>query len=209
MGICRKCSALLILVALAALISIKLWQPEEAVGVNEAPLIRTYQISEGDFSLFLDIGILDSFEKLSKASHTVVQGRVIEKRAESRNLTRDPEGGLAMSQEYVFEVEEWVIGKGDPYINIVYSDYYVRDDKRLPSYHRPLEVGEIYVLFLWQYGEDTAFCGVEGMYTGVAEPWQFKLIDGELIAVSSFEDIPTMFPRLTPATLTKQVGQYR
>jgi hypothetical protein len=160
----------------------------------------TVRVSTYDFPVYRSI------EGLLADSDVVVVGRVSGS-GESRNLARDPRdpskdhpNRKLMSQEYTFEVENYVKGDGDKGIEIIYGakemDLSSSFEGVFPEV--ALEPGERYVLFLRK--------GKEVGYFGVGQPWQFELKAGKAIAKAFSPDHAKRFSDLTESELFKRIG---
>ncbi|HEY8347210.1 MAG TPA: hypothetical protein VIL07_08025 [Symbiobacteriaceae bacterium] len=153
--------------------------------------------------LLIDVPVYKSIEHLTKDASAVVVGQVVDQGG-TRNLARNPkdptqeaEDHQVMSQEYIFEVENYLKGSGEAQIDVVYPASIIRNNGvEIEEPEVPLEPGKRYVLFL-QEGSDG--------YRGVGTPWQFQLIDGRAEARAYEARHAAPFQGLTEADLIRQI----
>lgn len=169
--------------------------------------LKTTVVTQGGEKaiLFTDARVFASIGALTRATESVVVGTV-SKSESSRNTARDPadpskeaSDRITMSQEYFFEVEEWVKGAGAAQIRIVYPQYtIIKGGARFEQPYIPLRPGTRYVLFLRE--------GIPGTYSPVAEPWQFLLAKGRSTPVTALDGgAPRAMVNLSQADLLSQV----
>lgn len=141
----------------------------------------TAQNKDGSIIIKKDSISYDTIKALSSQSDVVVKGKVIEKSNKSRNLAKNPlnptedaKDRKTTSQEYKFDVANWLKGNGSNVIDIVYPEYTVLSSgEKISEENEPLNEGREYILFL--------NLGVENTYYGSAEPWQFKIKSNEKV----------------------------
>lgn len=154
-----------------------------------------------------DYEAYDTIKDLSKESDCIVVGEVIKMSNNSRNLAKDPKNPKedakdwkCMSQEYDFQISQWLKGNGENNISIVYPGTTELSSEAKIESSNPLEPGQKYILFLKN--------GVEGTYYGTAEPWQFKIVS-ENIQVVSIEDVQIRdLKEMTEANLLNLLNKY-
>jgi hypothetical protein len=158
---------------------------------SEEPNFLTYtSLSDNSEDVIVsDYVTCDTIKDLSKESDCIVVGEVVKKSQNSRNLAKDPQNPKeyakdwkCMSQEYEFKVSQWLKANGDNNISIVYPEYSeLNSGSKIDEYGISLEPSQKYVLFLKN--------GIEETYYGAAEPWQFKIVSGNVQIASKTENV--------------------
>lgn len=150
--------------------------------------------------------VLNNVESLVDGSQAVVIGKVLNKKAESRNLRRNPENPSeeakdqkTMSQEYTFQVDQWLKGNGNKNIDIVYPENSILPDgSKVEEGFVALVPGERYILFL---NNNTR----TDTWYGPAEPWQFSLSDKKALLHTKADSISKNFTGLTENDIISKV----
>lgn len=164
----------------------------------------TVKSEDGLSAIKFDRLTYDSIEGLTTGSALVVEGVVVKKSTNTRDLEKNSKSKTT-SQEYEFKVTKWLKGSSNETINIVYPDYTESKVGKFSNGLEPLLEKTEYILFL---NPDVA----DNTYSGAAEPFQFKINseNGNVSIASKFNGVKIKdINNMTKNNLESQISKMK
>ncbi len=160
---------------------------------------------------------LNSISDLTKQSDIIVIGTVVGVSDQKFNTARDtqdhskPASDLAIKGTiYEVQVEQFLKGEGDPILFVVQSEDILLPGMSPAAVHisesfEPLMVNARYLFFLTP-GEPYPDSPFPNLQHGVAEPYRFRLEEGQAKVESPWAAAAVLFPTLKEDQLLQQVA---